>query len=55
MRVGDKVRVRISDGMEGVVSAVFPADGDANIRVRTESPAGNISWGDFYEEELEEI
>lgn len=53
MRVGDKVRVRtVYAPFEGEVVAVFPNDGDANIRVRFD---GMDQHGDYYEEELEVV
>lgn len=54
MKVGDKVRIDTGIGyaVEGLVVAVFPNDGDANIRVRFE---GMDQHGDYYEEELEVV
>lgn len=54
MKVGDKVRIDTGIGyaVEGLVVAVFPDDGDANIKVRMD---GGESYGDYYESELEVV
>ena len=54
MRVGDRVLIETGRGgyLTGEVVAVFPEDGDANIKVRLD---GVDQYGDYYEEELEVI
>ena len=49
--VGDKVAPRVGSRDEGKVVAVFPENGDANIKVGF----GGDVYGDYYAEELEVI
>lgn len=54
MKVGDRVVISTGNGwyLTGGVVAVFPNDGDANIKVCMD---GGESYGDYYESELEVI